>query len=91
MFRLFAIVATALFLTLPSVSSAEAVPYRLQSDRSEVGFIYTLSGSANRGSMPVKSADIRIDFDRFTNSTADVTVNVASARTGLIFATEALK
>jgi len=83
---------TALILTsLPLAALAERVPYRLQADRSEVGFVFNLSGANNRGSMPVRAADIVIDFDRFSNSTADVTVDVSRARTGLIFATEALK
>ena len=89
--RFFAAIVTMIALCLPASLSADPIPYRLQADRSEVGFIYTLSGADNRGSMPVRRADIVIDFDRFTNSTADVTVDVAKARTGLIFATEALK
>ncbi len=85
--RLFALI---LMLT-PLASLAAPVTYNLQSDRSEVGFVYTLSGAQNRGSMPVRSAQITIDLDQFSNSSADVTVDVTRARTGLIFATEALK
>ncbi len=85
--RLFALI---LMLT-PLASLAAPVSYNLQSDRSEVGFVYTLSGAQNRGSMPVRSAQIAIDLDQFSNSSADVTVDVTRARTGLIFATEALK
>ncbi|MEM9787287.1 MAG: YceI family protein [Pseudomonadota bacterium] len=89
--RFFVAIATAIALLLPASLWADPIPYRLQADRSEVGFIFNLSGANNRGSMPVRAADIVIDFDRFTNSSADVTVDVSRARTGLIFATEALK
>ncbi|MEL6839551.1 MAG: YceI family protein [Pseudomonadota bacterium] len=89
--RLFVAIAAAIALLLPASLWADPIPYRLQADRSEVGFIFNLSGANNRGSMPVRAADIVIDFDRFTNSSADVTVDVSRARTGLIFATEALK
>lgn len=70
---------------------AAPVPYALQADRSDVGFVYALSGAQNRGNMPVSAATIVIDFDRFDQSTVDVTVDVTRASTGLIFATEALK
>ncbi|MEJ6401431.1 YceI family protein [Yoonia sp. 2307UL14-13] len=87
MSRLFAFL---LFL-IPIASAAAPTPYALQAERSEVGFIYSLSGAQNRGSMPVRQASILIDFDQFSNSSVDVTVDVSRARTGLIFATEALK
>lgn len=82
----------AIFLILfPMGSFAAPKPYALQSDRSEVGFIYTLNGAPSRGSMPVRAASIAIDIDQFSNSRADVTLDVSRARTGLIFATDALK
>ncbi|MFG5381819.1 YceI family protein [Yoonia sp. R2-816] len=87
MIRLIAI----LFILLPLGSFAAPINYALQADRSEVGFVYTLSGANNRGSMPVRSANIVIDLQQFANSSADVTLDVSRARTGLIFATEALK
>ncbi|MEO1638175.1 MAG: YceI family protein [Pseudomonadota bacterium] len=74
-----------------SWANAAPVNYALQKDRSDVGFVYTLSGAENRGSMPVRAADIVIDFDNFGASSVDVSVDVAAARTGLIFATEAMK
>jgi polyisoprenoid-binding protein YceI len=74
-------------------TSAYAVPraYALQHDKSEVGFVFMLNGLTNRGVMPVRSADIVIDLDRFENSRVDVTIDAARARTGLSFATDALK
>lgn len=84
-------VAILVLMCLPLGALAEPKPYLLQADRSEVAFIYTLAGNDSRGSMPVRAATILIDFDRFANSDVDVTVDVARAQTGLIFATEALK
>jgi polyisoprenoid-binding protein YceI len=91
MSRLPVIIATILCLCLPLSMRAEPVPYRLQAERSEVGFVYTLSGARNQGSMPVRAAQITIDLDRFAGSQVDVTLDVSRAKTGLIFATEALK
>lgn len=88
--RLTHLIALTLLL-LPMAATAAPVAYDLQRERSEVGFLYTLTGAENRGTMPVVSADIAIDFEEFTASTVDVAVDVRAARTGLIFATEALK
>lgn len=76
-----------------STTAGLAAPrrYGLAADASSVGFIYTLSGAAQKGNMPISTADIRIDADTLTNSRVDVSVSVAKARTGLIFATDALK
>ncbi len=82
---------TALLLLFPLTVFAAPTAYALQKDRSEVGFVYTLTGVENRGTMPVLNADIAIDFQQFGASSVDVTVDVSGARTGLIFATEALK
>lgn len=87
MTRLFALI----LMLIPLSSIAAPIGYALEADQSEVAFVYTLSGAQNRGTMPVRSAQIDIDFDQFNQSSADVTVDVSRARTGLIFATEALK
>ena len=81
----------AFLLLIPTISFAAPVAYTLQADQSEVGFVYTLTGAQNRGSMPVRTADITIDVTQFANSSVDVTLDVRQARTGLVFATEALK
>ena len=87
----FLTVAFLILFWLPVPVTAAPVSYALQADRSEVGFLYTLSGVQNRGTMPIAEASILIDFDTFTESSVDVSVDVRGARTGLIFATEALK
>jgi polyisoprenoid-binding protein YceI len=72
---------------------AAAAPrsYRLEPDGSAVGFTYRLSGSPSEGTMPVRRADLMLDFDRVSNSRAVVELDAAGTRTGFIFATEALK
>lgn len=80
-----------ILLLIPFSSMAAPIGYALDAGQSEVGFVYTLNGSQNRGTMPVQAAQIVIDLNQFGQSSADVTVDVRSARTGLIFATEALK
>ena len=84
-------IMTTLCVLLGGAVAAAPERYLLQTDRSEVGFIFQINGTANRGTMPVIAADISIDFDQFTNSQVDVTLDASGARTGLIFATEALK
>ncbi|WP_296427492.1 YceI family protein [Yoonia sp.] len=80
-----------LLMAAPLTVRAAPISYDLQAEKSEVGFVYSLSGAENRGSMPVQAARIMIDFDQFANSRVEVVVDVTRARTGLFFATEALK
>lgn len=86
-----AMILAAFLLAIPYSLSAAPTEYALQQDRSEVGFFYTLTGAQNRGVMPVRAARIVIDVNRFEQSSVDVILDVANARTGLIFATDALK
>lgn len=81
----------ALPLAAPTIAHAAPLAYKLQVDRSTVGFIYRLSGVATKGSMPVRSAQVIIDPDALARSSIDVSVDVRRARAGMIFATEALK
>lgn len=83
----------ALFLMLFITVGAEAAPvrYALDTAKSRVGFIFSLNNTKARGSMPVVSSQIAIDLSALQRSSVDVTVNVRKARTGLIFATDALK
>lgn len=82
--------ATLLMATLTSAVAAP-LEYRLEAEKSEVGFVFTLNNTASRGRMPVKVARIVIDPQALSRSSVDVTVDAARARTGLFFATEAMK
>lgn len=79
-------------LGLPCASAALARPtrYTLDTQASSVAFAFTLSGTDQRGSMPVKHADILIDPQNLAASTVDVLVDVSRAKTGLFFATQAM-
>ncbi len=84
-------VLTALALMLPLTALAAPVAYALEATKSQVGFVFTLNNTPAKGSMPIKASNILIDLDALQRSSVDVTVDVRRARTGLFFATEALK
>ena len=86
-----ALLALAGMAALPALP-ARAVPQRyvLDTKASRVGFTFVLNGIEQAGSMPVRSARIVVDPDNLANTEVDVSVNVRGARTGLIFATQAL-
>ncbi|MEL6806961.1 MAG: YceI family protein [Pseudomonadota bacterium] len=72
-------------------SWAAPTPYRLSGTAATITYTFTLEGTALKGTVPIDRADLRIDPNNLEASTADVTADVRRARTGLIFATEALK
>lgn len=74
------------------LSPAHAAPtrYTLVEKDSNVGFRFFLSGAPIQGAMPVQAAQIIIDPTNLAASKVDVTLNVAQAKTGLFFATDAL-
>ncbi len=74
-----------------ATSSAAPTRYALDQTVSQVGFIYVLNGAAQKGTMPVSQADLVIDPENLRDAKVDVQVSVEKARTGLIFATDALK
>lgn len=81
----------AALAAVPRPAAAAADRYLLETDRSEVQFRYTLEGVPGTGTMPIVSADLRLDFDRAANSSANVVLDASRARTGVIFVTQALK
>lgn len=79
------------FLALwPTALMAAPTQYVLDAKASQVGFSYTLGGGVQKGSMPVAQASITVDPENLTASHVDITLNVASVRTALPFATQAL-
>ena len=72
-------------------SWAAPTPYRLSGTAATITYTFTLEGTALKGTVPIDRADLRIAPNNLAASTADVTADVRRARTGLIFATEALK
>ena len=70
---------------------AAPMPYRLGDTGATITYTFTLEGTPLKGTVPIDRADLKIDPNNLEASTADVTADVRRARTGLIFATEALK
>ncbi len=70
---------------------AAPTPYRLGPNGATITYLFSLNGAQVKGTVPVGRADLRIDPGNLAASTADVTADIRRARTGLIFATEALK
>jgi polyisoprenoid-binding protein YceI len=77
-------------LTLTRPAHAGLNPYVLVPKGTSVDFTFDLSGLAQTGTMPIHSADIRIDLSDLTNSRVNVTLNAAEARTKLPFARNAM-
>ncbi|MEM9636399.1 MAG: YceI family protein [Pseudomonadota bacterium] len=69
---------------------AAAQRYELVQARSRVAFIFTVNGAPQTGTVPVQTADIRVDAANLTRSSADVTADIRSARAGVVFVTQAL-
>lgn len=76
-----------------ATASAAAVPqrYALYPDASTITFKFTTNGAIQTGTVPVQTADIRIDPRNLERSSADVTADIRNVRTGLLFMTQAIK
>lgn len=83
----------SLFCLIALATGAAAAPrsYDLDHAQSKVIFTWFLGQDAVQGLMPVKTADLRLDFDRAANSVIDVSLDAAAARAGFAFATGAMK
>ncbi len=88
---LLALAATGLLLLSAGAGLAAQRRYGLTASASRVGFGFKVGGTSQKGTMPIRNADIRIDPDNLANSSVDVSVSVKKARTGLALATEAPK
>lgn len=84
---------TALLAVLIWAPALSAAPtrYVLDARASDVAFLFDLEGTRQRGTMPVRSADVVIDTANLAASRVDVSVDAAGARTQLFFATDAMK
>ena len=76
-------------LALPVAAAAR--PYKVDARNAEIKFLFDLSGVTQAGTAPLRQADLSLDPTNLTASEADVSADLTRARTGLIFATEALK
>ncbi|AVO37046.1 YceI family protein [Pukyongiella litopenaei] len=84
------LLALAACMVLPVRAGAAARRYRLDPGATRVGFTFTLNGTPQSGTLPVRQADIRIDPARLTASSVDVRLDAGRARTGIGFVTTTL-
>lgn len=75
--------------TLPAAAALR--PYKLSARNATIEFDFSLNGIRQKGTAPLNSADLRIDPDNLAASRADVFADISRAKTGLVFATDALK
>lgn len=83
--------AALLLLGLATPAAAEPLRYQLDAARSRVSFEADFTQGVIRGQMPVRAAELVLDFDRAAASRVRVTLDPAAARANIPFATEALK
>ncbi|WP_299204811.1 YceI family protein [uncultured Tateyamaria sp.] len=81
----------ALATLTPRTGWAVPTPYRLGTGGATITYTFMLNGAPVKGTVPVNQADLTVDPNNLDKSTALVSADVRRARTGLIFATEALK
>ncbi|MDD9716998.1 YceI family protein [Dinoroseobacter sp. PD6] len=77
-------------LLWPLAGWAAPRPYRL-GPGSTVAFTYRLSGIASGGQIPIRDADLQLDFATVGNSRVTVTMDATGARTTLPLADTAMK
>lgn len=76
---------------LATPATAAARRYGIGPGGAEIVYAFTMNGAKAKGTVPLSNANLRIDPNNLAASTADVTADIRKARTGFVFATEALK
>ena len=70
---------------------AMPLSYALNAGESRVGFEVPFGPDQITGTMPVRSAEIVLDFERPANSRISVVLDVGNAQANFLFATQALR
>lgn len=76
---------------IATAGHARTQRYDLVPAGSRIAFIFTSGGAPQTGTVPVKTADIRVDTTRLTRSSAEVTADIREVSAGVIFVTQAIK
>ena len=84
------LIAASLALLANPVFAAQR-RYELDTRKANITYTFLLNDRPVKGVVPLESAKVLIDPNDLGKSTADVTADIRRARTGLIFATDALK
>ncbi|SMX23495.1 YceI family protein [Boseongicola aestuarii] len=79
------------WLTAAVCGWAMPLTYALNESESRVGFEVPFGPDQITGTMPVRSADIALDFERPANSRISVVLDVGNAQANFPFATQALR
>lgn len=83
---------TAASMAVPAAPVfAAPIAYRLETAASSVGFGVDLSGDQLTGAMPVRAADLALDFSDVGRSKVAVTIDAANVKMGVFFATDAVR
>jgi polyisoprenoid-binding protein YceI len=82
--------ALLLLLLAPSLAAAAPQAYRLDPAASTVSFEVDFGPDRITGTMPIRAADMTLDFDRPADSRVTVTLDAANAAASFPFATQAL-
>jgi polyisoprenoid-binding protein YceI len=88
---LFSALALALSLSQPGPAQAAAQAYTLDPTASTVAFETDFGPDLITGSIPLETADLRLDFDNVRNCTVTVALDVTGATASFPFAAQALK
>ncbi|MEP4980004.1 YceI family protein [Ascidiaceihabitans sp.] len=92
--RTFLKTALAGLIPVPFIATrvlAAPKPYVIGPKGAKITYSFLLSGTEHRGTVPVNASQISIDPNNLAASRVEVSADVRRAKTGLIFATEALK
>ncbi|MBN8630666.1 MAG: YceI family protein [Rhodobacterales bacterium] len=84
-----AILAFLALLALPA--QAATIAYQIDPAASTVAFETDFGPDLITGSIPLETADLRLDFDNVANCTIEVALDVTGARASFPFAAQALK
>ena len=76
-----------------SALPAQAAPttYRLETAQSSVGFGVDLGNDRLVGSMPIRSANLALDFNDVSRSNVTVQIDASAVKMGVFFATDAVR
>lgn len=81
----------ALLLATSLPLAAEPTAYVLDTGASRVGFEVRFGPDRITGTIPVRDAEVLLDFDRVSNSVVSVSLDAAGAVANFPFATQALR
>ena len=85
------LVAVCLLLTSSPPLAARGVRYTLDREHSQVGFEVAMGPDVITGTIPIRSAEVELDFERTGRSRIAIELDTGGARASFPFATQALR